>query len=147
MSTIGKRIKELRRCKKVTQKEIAERIGVNPVSVQRFEYGSVRPSLDPLVALADFFQVPIDFLLGRGIFKSWEQIRENKAFVIDCMAKWIVQHLRGTFNSDIADIDESTVVAILSDELSLINWLPVLVDEVIFTDKRAIILFKLDCLF
>lgn len=66
MSVIGTRIKELRLNKKVTQKEIAEGIGVSSVSIQRFEYGSVRPSLDTLIALADFFDVSLDFLTGRN---------------------------------------------------------------------------------
>lgn len=63
---IGNRIKLLRLERKVTQKDIAEAIGVSPVSVQRFEYGSVRPSLDTLIALADFFDVSIDYLVGRS---------------------------------------------------------------------------------
>ncbi len=66
MSVIGERIKTLRVNKKVTQKEIAEGIGVSPVSVQRFEYGSVRPSLDTIIALADFFDVSLDYLVGRS---------------------------------------------------------------------------------
>lgn len=66
MSVIGTRIKELRLNKKVTQKEIAEGIGVSSVSIQRFEYGSVRPSLDTLIALADYFDVSLDFLTGRN---------------------------------------------------------------------------------
>ena len=66
MSVIGTRIKELRLNKKVTQKEIAEGIGVSSVSIQRFEYGSVRPRLDTLIALADYFDVSLDFLTGRN---------------------------------------------------------------------------------
>ena len=66
MSVIGERIKTLRVNKKVTQKEIAEEICVSPVSVQRFEYGSVRPSLDTIIALADFFDVSLDYLVGRS---------------------------------------------------------------------------------
>jgi transcriptional regulator with XRE-family HTH domain len=66
MSSIGERVKALRIIKKVTQKEVAEGIGVNPVSVQRFEYGSVRPSLDTLIALADYFDVSLDYLCGRS---------------------------------------------------------------------------------
>ena len=66
MSVIGERIKTLRIDKKVTQKEIAEEIGVSPVSVQRFEYGSVRPSLDTIIALADYFNVSLDYLVGRS---------------------------------------------------------------------------------
>ena len=66
MSSIGKRIKELRIKNKVTQKEIAEGIGVSSVSVQRFEYGSVRPSLDTLIAIANYFNVSLDYLVGRS---------------------------------------------------------------------------------
>ncbi len=63
---IGSRIKLLRIERKVTQKDIAESVGVSPVSIQRFEYGSVRPSLDTLIALADFFDVSLDYLVGRS---------------------------------------------------------------------------------
>lgn len=63
---IHERLKSLRLQKGTTQKEIAEKIGVSPVSVQRFEYGTVRPSLEKLIALADFFGVSLDYLVGRS---------------------------------------------------------------------------------
>lgn len=63
---IGNRLKHLRLERNVTQKEIALGIGVSPVSVQRFEYGTVRPSLDTLIALADYFDVSLDYLVGRS---------------------------------------------------------------------------------
>ncbi len=63
---IGTRLKQLRLERNVTQKEIATGIGVSSVSVQRFEYGTVRPSLDTLIALADFFDVSLDYLVGRS---------------------------------------------------------------------------------
>lgn len=59
-------IKKLRIERKVTQRDIAEGIGVSPVSIQRFEYGTVRPSLDTLIALADYFDVSLDYLVGRS---------------------------------------------------------------------------------
>lgn len=65
MFKIPERIKSLRKEKEVTQRELAEAIGVQVVSVQRFEYGSVRPSLDTLVAIADYFGCSVDYLLGR----------------------------------------------------------------------------------
>lgn len=63
---IKNRIKKLRIERKVTQRDIAEGIGVSPVSIQRFEYGTVRPSLDTLIALADYFDVSLDYLVGRS---------------------------------------------------------------------------------
>lgn len=63
---INERIKELRISRKLTQKQVAEGIGVKSVSVQRFEYGTVRPGLDTLIALADYFDVSLDYLVGRS---------------------------------------------------------------------------------
>lgn len=63
---IGDRIKTLRLERMVTQKMLAIGIKVSPVSVQRFEYGTVRPSLDTLIAIADFFDVSLDYLVGRS---------------------------------------------------------------------------------
>lgn len=60
------RLKSLRVQKGVTQKAIAEGIGVAPVSLQRFEYGTVKPKLDTVTRLADFFDVSIDYLVGRS---------------------------------------------------------------------------------
>lgn len=67
---IGTRLKHLRLERNVTQKEIALGVGVSPVSIQRFEYGTVRPSLDTLVALADYFDVSLDYLCGRSDVKE-----------------------------------------------------------------------------
>lgn len=63
---IHERLKSLRKTKKETQKAIALAIGVSEVSYQRFEYGTVRPSLETLIALADYFDVSLDYLVGRS---------------------------------------------------------------------------------
>lgn len=66
MLPIGEKLRALRIQKNVTQKEIATNINVSPISLQRFEYGTVRPSLDTLIALADYFNVSLDYLVGRS---------------------------------------------------------------------------------
>ena len=63
---ICERLINLRKAAKVTQKAIAAAINVSEVSYQRFEYGTVRPSLDTLIALANYFDVSIDYLVGRS---------------------------------------------------------------------------------
>lgn len=66
MASIGERLKTLRLEKKPTQKEIAAAVHITEVSYQRYEYGTVRPSLDALIALADYFDVSLDYLVGRS---------------------------------------------------------------------------------
>ncbi len=63
---LNERLKKLRLQNGVTQKAIAEGIGVTSVSVQRFEYGTAKPKLDNVIKLADFFNVSTDYLLGRS---------------------------------------------------------------------------------
>jgi transcriptional regulator with XRE-family HTH domain len=65
MSILSDRIKKLRNSKGITQKQISEYLGVQCATYQRFEYGNRRPSLDTLILIADFFQVSIDYLVGR----------------------------------------------------------------------------------
>ncbi len=66
MVIIAQKIKELRTTNHLTQKQLAEILNVQPVTLQRFEYGTVRPSLDTLIALADYFDVSLDYLVGRS---------------------------------------------------------------------------------
>lgn len=66
MLKIAERIKLLRSNKGLSQKELADIIQVHQSSEQRFEYGTARPSLDTLLLLADYFDVSLDYLVGRS---------------------------------------------------------------------------------
>ena len=66
MGKISERIKSLRLAASLTQKQLADILNVSEVSLQRFEYGSARPSLDTLIALAGYFDVSLDYLCGRS---------------------------------------------------------------------------------
>ena len=61
---IGKRIKELRRAKDITQEEFAEYLGVSYQSVSRWENGVCYPDMELLPIMADFFGVSVDSLMG-----------------------------------------------------------------------------------
>ena len=49
----------------LTQKNVADAIGVTPRQYQRFEQGEQKPGFDNLRTLADVFQVSVDWLMGR----------------------------------------------------------------------------------
>lgn len=62
-------IDRLRMCRKsssVTQKQVASAIGTSEQNYQRYERGSQQPTLPVLVALADYFDVSLDYLVGRS---------------------------------------------------------------------------------
>lgn len=64
--SFSERLIQLRQLHKLTQKQLAEILSVTPVTVQRFEYGTARPSLDTLVKIADHFNVSLDYVVGRS---------------------------------------------------------------------------------
>lgn len=60
----GAQIKELRLNKLLTQRQLAERLGVEPVTISRWERGEVPPSDLNRVRLAQFFNVHPNQFLG-----------------------------------------------------------------------------------
>ena len=61
----GKTILDLRRAKNVTQEELAAELGVTAAAVSKWENGYTLPDILMLCALADYFEVSTDELLGR----------------------------------------------------------------------------------
>lgn len=66
MISFPDRIAQIRRSKKLMQKDIAANIGVHVRTYQYYEKGQKEPTLSVLIALADFFDVSLDFLVGRS---------------------------------------------------------------------------------
>ena len=62
---IGKRVRELRVKKGLSQQGLGNAIGVTKVSVCGYESGSRLPNLEKLVKLADALGCTTDYLLGR----------------------------------------------------------------------------------
>lgn len=58
------KLKSLRIEKKLTQKQVADRIGLAISAVSSYESSTRYPSYDVLVKLARIFHVPTDYLLG-----------------------------------------------------------------------------------
>lgn len=65
MNTLNNRLRQLRIEKGKTQKDVAKDLGTTDVSIGRYEKGEREPKTDMLNALADYFNVSADYLLGR----------------------------------------------------------------------------------
>lgn len=64
MVDFGKRLKELRLQAGLTQKQLADQIGVTKSVVSYYELQERYPSPDVLIKLAGIFHVTSDYLLG-----------------------------------------------------------------------------------
>ena len=59
------RLKELRKQKRISQLKLAMDLGMNQNTVSRYETGEREADYSTLIALADYFHVSVDYLLGR----------------------------------------------------------------------------------
>ena len=59
------RLESLRKDRKLTQKQIADMLGIARTTYSGYENGTREPDHEILQKIADFFEVSIDYLLGR----------------------------------------------------------------------------------
>lgn len=62
---LGKRLKELRESKGITQQELAKIMNLSQQTIGHYEVGRAKPDADTLNHLADYFGTTVDYLLGR----------------------------------------------------------------------------------
>ena len=60
------RLKQLRSNRGLPQQTLASEIHISDTALQNYEYGKRQPNLDILLALADYFDVSLDYLCGRS---------------------------------------------------------------------------------
>lgn len=65
MPTLSERLIELKESKNLLQKDIAKAINLSLRSYQRYEYGEREPTSSVLIKIADYFNVSLDYLVGR----------------------------------------------------------------------------------
>ena len=58
-------LKELRKKKKISQLKLAMDLGMNQNSISRYENLERQADYETLIRIADYFNVSIDYLLGR----------------------------------------------------------------------------------
>lgn len=62
----AERLVALRKSHNLTQKQLASAIGLSEVGIQNYEGNRRKPAYDVLLALADYFDVSLDYLVGRS---------------------------------------------------------------------------------
>lgn len=77
--TMGKRIASLRKKKGLTQDQLAQRLGVTPQAVSKWENDLSCPDISILPELARELDISVDVLLGR---KAQEEKKEAKQYIV-----------------------------------------------------------------
>lgn len=66
MSDFATQLRKIRKERGLTQKQLAIEIGASERGIQQYELGERKPAYDALIALADYFDVSLDYLVGRS---------------------------------------------------------------------------------
>ena len=62
----SERLSYIRKSREVSAKTVADALGISKAAVSQFETGKNAPSAAVLIALADYFDVSLDYLVGRS---------------------------------------------------------------------------------
>lgn len=65
MSDFSRTFRTLRVDSNLSQQELAEQLGISKSTVSLYEHGKREPNLALLEQIADFFDISMDYLLGR----------------------------------------------------------------------------------
>lgn len=74
------RIKQLRKEKQMTQAELGKLLNVSDRSVGFYENEKRDPDTKTLTTLADFFEVSVDYILGRSNDRTNKEVTYSNAF-------------------------------------------------------------------
>lgn len=143
---LGKNILELRKQKNVTQEELAADLGVTAAAVSKWENGYTLPDILMLCALADFFAVTTDELLGRSREWKYAVIAANTEALgekIKVLARSYgisTQAIYTSYADAVAHLDSDSTVSIL-----LISMEKPLSEEVLKEGRSGVTRVNVTC--
>lgn len=83
MSNFAGRLKELRKEAGLTQIELSTKVGISKSSISMYEANSRKPELETLEAIADYFNVNMDFLLGKSDIRNYTETHIKNIYPIE----------------------------------------------------------------
>lgn len=95
MASFSTVLKQLRERENLTQEELAKRLGISRSRLASYEQGQREPDLELLEVIADFFNVDMDYLLGRvNSTTKIDQINTIAAHKNNPEEEWTPEELR-----------------------------------------------------
>ena len=76
-------IKELRKTKNLTQKELADLLNTDQTTVSKWELDRALPTTANLLSLSEIFEVSIDYVLGKSKYYYPENFGKNNFYTAE----------------------------------------------------------------
>ncbi len=68
MVTFNQRLKDLRKEKNISQLELAKLLNMTKMAISHWESGHSEPSISQLIEISNYFDVTVDYLIGKTNF-------------------------------------------------------------------------------
>lgn len=88
ISSIGTRIKELRKIKNISQEELANELSVSRQTISKWESDIVSPDINNIEMLSNFFEVSTDYIINGKENKT--SPKQNNVWIILCFIIGII---------------------------------------------------------
>ena len=101
MATFSERLKGLRKQKGLSQRALADELRIGGSTIAMYESGKREPDHEMTEAIADYFNVDIDYLLGRSNVTmryadilAEEQLQQQQQYYDDAVVQAVTDRLR-----------------------------------------------------
>ena len=106
MSTIDK-IQSLMALQRISAYQLERQIGLSNASIQAWRNNRSKPSAEALAKIATFFDVPVDYLMGIGLYQKEELIEQNWDLILLHLKNIRFKNFPDAFNTAISTILEN----------------------------------------
>ena len=118
---LGNRLKDLRYQKEITQEELGKVLNKTKNNISQYETGKRQPDNETLIKISEYFQVSLDYLLGKTDIKNFTSDDELKKLIIQ---------------SNINDTDNDIRNSLISMKEKLSNSNEIFVDGTTLSDSH-----------
>lgn len=109
----SRRLKKLRMKKHLSQDKLSKKFKISPSTLSQYENEKRIPDLETILKIADYFEVSLDYLVGRTIHNSYDQRSKD---IFDILGNEIIELLHDL--NDLADKERE----LLKNQLELIKF-------------------------
>ena len=96
-------LKKLREDASISQKAVADAIGVSQQSVNKYENHNIEPDIETLIRIADFFETSVDYLIGHTTVRR--KIEEVHIFELNDRESKVMEQYRSLTSKQKACVD------------------------------------------
>lgn len=111
--TFNNRIKQLRIEKKLTQDDLAQILNFGRTAIANYESGRSEPSYSIILKLAEFFDVSIDYILGRTNIRN----PYDKSLALDDESKNLIETAKSLSSENKKMLDEYIKLLKIKDSM------------------------------